>query len=262
MRVLGLSTSPRNTAVALVAIALAVAGCQSQHPTAAIENGADAYRDGRYSDAELIWLETLAESEAYGEDDPRLAQSLRMLANLHIQQGRYDEAKPLLERWMDIRERRLETSDSTFADGLDALAGIHMVQNRYEEAAAIYERSIEVRRTDTMLDSLILAESLENLAGAYNAMGRTDDAMDRLRRAVSIREELLGAYDPSLAEDLHALAVIEHDRGHYREAEVLYVRALDIVQEDRGMTDLFAATALTHLGSLYRVLERHEEALE
>ena len=104
-----------------------------------------------------------------------------MLSNLQIQEQRYDEAKPLLERWMDIKERRGETTDPDFADGVDALAGIHMVQGRFEQAATLYERSVQVRENDGMIDNVELAEGLERLASAYEALGRSDEATPALR---------------------------------------------------------------------------------
>src|SRR4030095_8535744 len=125
--------------LALVWLVLQAVGCATSSPQSTLQDARRAYLDGRKSDAELIWLQSLAEAEAVGEDDPRLTQSLRMLSNLQIQQQRYDEAKPLLERWMDIKERRGENADPEFADGVDALAGIHMVQGRYQQAAALYQ---------------------------------------------------------------------------------------------------------------------------
>ena len=58
--------------------------------------GLEAYQDGRHEDAEAIWQEALAEAEAYGEDDPRLALSLRTLGAIYIQTGRYAEARSTL----------------------------------------------------------------------------------------------------------------------------------------------------------------------
>ena len=78
--------------VAFVACASMTSGCVSTTPPDPLEDGATAYRSGRTADAELIWLDALSQSEAYGEDDPRLAQSLFVLANLAIHQQRFDEA--------------------------------------------------------------------------------------------------------------------------------------------------------------------------
>ena len=94
--------------VVALAFATACASPMAHDPIAgpdAMANGTRAYREGRNSDAELIWRETLAESETYGDDDPRLAQSLFVLSNLAIHEQRFDEARSMLERWLRIQER-------------------------------------------------------------------------------------------------------------------------------------------------------------
>jgi len=223
--------------------------------------GLEAYHAGRYADAELIWLESLAESEAYGEDDPRLAQSLRMLGNLYVQTGRYEEARPMLERWVEIKERRGEVGSSEFADGVEALAGVYLVDGDLEQAIVLYENALEIRENDEVLDSVALAETLERLASCYDARGLRNEARPLYERAIQIRSEVLGGYDETLPESLHSFAVIQHDRGHYWEAEHFYLRALDILDSsDRG-DGAFRPIVLTNLGGLYRVLGRYDEAL-
>src|SRR3990172_10018019 len=123
-------------ALRALAALLLLAGCATTPPAGNLSDGERAYLEGRHTDAELIWLEQLAEAEAYGEDDPRLAQALCMLSNLQIQEQRYDEAKPLLERWIAIRERQGLTMDGQFADGVEAQAGIHAVKG--EPALALH----------------------------------------------------------------------------------------------------------------------------
>jgi len=172
-------------------IALAV-GCASDQPPDSLDDGVTAYREGRTSDAELIWLEALAESEAAGEDDPRLTQSLFVLSNLAIHQQRYEDAKLMLERWLELQENRHQIGDETFADGVEALAGIFMVQGNFPRASELYERALEIRQNDTSEDNVALAENLEELANAYEAQGRREDATPLYERAIQIREEVLG----------------------------------------------------------------------
>ena len=189
-------------------------GCATNTPSDPLEDGVTAYREGRTSDAELIWLEALNKSESVGKEDPRLAQSLFVLSNLAIHQQRFEEAKSLLERWLEIHELRHEIGDETFADGVEALAGIYMVQGNFVRASELYERALEIRENDTSEDNIALAESLEELANAYEAQGRRDEATPLYERAIQIREEVLGAYDVTLADSLHNFAVVNHDRGH------------------------------------------------
>ncbi len=92
----------RNRSVWLgLALLVLVVGCAANRG-GGWRIGLDAYRDGRVDDAELIWLEALSQAEEYGDEDPRLAQSLRMLGNLYIHSGRFDEAAPMMERWLGV----------------------------------------------------------------------------------------------------------------------------------------------------------------
>ena len=108
--------------------------------------GLEAYEDGRHEDAEAIWQEALAASEAYGEDDPRLAQSLRTLGGLYIQTGHYAEARTALERWLEIEERGGDVGSLAFADGAEALAGVYVVDGEFDRAVALYERAGAIRQ--------------------------------------------------------------------------------------------------------------------
>jgi tetratricopeptide (TPR) repeat protein len=248
--------------VALVVCFGLTAGCATQNPAAKLNDGERAYREGRTSDAELIWLESLGEAEAFGEDDPRLAQSLRMLANLQIQQGRYEEARPLLERWIAIRERQGDTMDGGFADGVEALAGIHMVNRDFPRAVALYERSLEIRKSDGMLDNLAMADTLENLGRAYASVGRRQDAEAAFEQSVEIRADVLGSSDPGLAKGLHALGGFQFQRGRYAEADKLYGRALEIVAKGSQPDERFVAQLHHDAGVLSRVTGDPKTALE
>ena len=120
MHALGLRLASRNALPVLSTLIAVTGGCATTTGDP-LTDGTAAYREGRTADAELIWRESLAESEVFGEQDPRLAQSLFALANLAIHQQRYDDAKPLLERWLEIQERKYEEMDeSHLADGVDA----------------------------------------------------------------------------------------------------------------------------------------------
>ena len=218
------------TAFLLLAL-FAAQGCATRgdQASAALE----AYKEARYGDAELIWLEALAEAEAAGEDDPRLAQSLRMLANLYIKTGRFDEAQPLLERWLGIAEQgNGEIPDADVAQGLEAIAGIHLVEGNLDPAISFYERALEIRQGDEERNDVALAETLERLASCYDAKGWGENARPLYERAVEIRSHVQGAYDQNLPESLHGVAATQHDHGNYQQAENFYLRALKILDAE------------------------------
>jgi len=252
----------RALAPVLIAAFVCGLGCAAPYPTTLLRDGERAYYEGRTGDAELIWLEALADSEAYGDDDPRLAQSLRMLANLQIHQGRYAEAQPNLERWLLIADRRGETRDYRYADALDALAGVEVMQGNLARAVTLYERSVEVRENSSGAGGSSLAQTLENLGRTYDATGRLAEAEASLTRAVEIREASLVRNHPSLSASLHTLAAFQQARGRYAEAYPIFERALAIARSSRTRDARSHATLLWQAGSVARAVGANAEALE
>ena len=72
-----------------------------------IAAGSVAYEQGDYAKAEEEWMAALAEAEAFGPADTRLATSLNNLALLYHFQRKYAEAEPLYERALAIDEKTL-----------------------------------------------------------------------------------------------------------------------------------------------------------
>jgi len=72
-----------------------------------IQAGEAAYKQGNYAEAEKQFLAALQVAEKFGPEVPRLATSLRNLAELYRAQGKYAEAEPLLRRALAISEKAL-----------------------------------------------------------------------------------------------------------------------------------------------------------
>jgi tetratricopeptide (TPR) repeat protein len=66
------------------------------------------YKQGRYSEAEPLYIEALAmRKRLLGENHPDVAMSLHNLARLYYSQERYSEAEPLYIKALKIAEDSL-----------------------------------------------------------------------------------------------------------------------------------------------------------
>jgi tetratricopeptide (TPR) repeat protein len=61
-----------------------------------------------------------------------------------IDQGKYDEAKPLYERSLKIYETVLGENHPEVATTLNNLANLLMNQGKYDEAKPLYERALKI----------------------------------------------------------------------------------------------------------------------
>ncbi len=78
------------------------AACQSNGWKSNNAAGIKALQQGRYADAEKLFLAALEEAKGFGPQDPRLATSLNNLAGLYQSQGKYAEAESLFKRSLPI----------------------------------------------------------------------------------------------------------------------------------------------------------------
>ncbi|NEO96258.1 MAG: tetratricopeptide repeat protein [Moorea sp. SIO3G5] len=66
------------------------------------------YNQGRYSDAEPLYLQALdLMKQLLGQNHPLVATSLNNLAGLYDNQGRYSEAEPLYRQALEIAVQQL-----------------------------------------------------------------------------------------------------------------------------------------------------------
>ena len=97
--------------------------------------GMAAYQQGRYGEAETALQSALREAERFSPKDPRVASTLKSLANLYYSQGRFGEAAPLQRRGQAIDEKFQKARDSSMPEMLGDLAATYLRQGRYEDAA-------------------------------------------------------------------------------------------------------------------------------
>jgi tetratricopeptide (TPR) repeat protein len=113
------------------------------HPqVAATLNNGDA------AAAEAYYVEALAIAEtAFGPYHPHTAKISYNLGILYNQMGRYEEAGPLLERSLEIREASLRPEHPMIAQSLEGYADMLRATNRASEAdrADLMARSIRAQ---------------------------------------------------------------------------------------------------------------------
>ena len=65
---------------------------------------------------------------------------------MYESQGKYEEAEPLYQRSLGIRETKLGKDHPNVASSLNNLAGLYESQGKYEEAESLYKRSLGIRK--------------------------------------------------------------------------------------------------------------------
>ncbi len=213
--------------------------------------GMEAYRQGRYAEAEQHFTAALKEAEKFGPDDERLGTSLYYLAEVYRAQGRYADVEPLLRRSLTISEKALGPENPDVAPILDRLATLYQTQGKYAQAEPLYQRSLAIWEKVLGPEHPQVATGLNNLAELYQAQGNYLEAEPLYQRSLAIGEKALGPEHPNVATSLHNLASLYQDQGHYTEAEPLYKRSLAIWEKVLEVISSFAFASFTSRPSAF-----------
>jgi tetratricopeptide (TPR) repeat protein len=184
---------------------------------------ATIYRDqGRYADAEKLYLQALALKEKwFGRDHFTLAPHLNDLALLYRKLGRYAEAEALYKRSLVILERTNGPDAPGTVHALNDLTLIYDEQRRYTDALPLIRESMARRSatTEAALPALFGAQA----GGLITASQALDDSLNVVQRA----------NQSSTGDALKALAV-RLSSGSDRLAELVR-RDQDLAAEAKGL---------------------------
>jgi serine/threonine-protein kinase len=228
------------------------------------ELGLVAWERGDYAAAESIHRETLALRRAVvaerGDPDLDLTASLNNLGLALLNQGRPDEALPLLEELVALRRARFGAVHSRVATALGNLALAYTALARYPEAERAYRESLAQDRDLFGELHPKVAGDLVNLAAALHNQGRTEEAAELARRSLELRRELLGPdHRETLTSQSH-LANQLHGLGRSAEAEALLRDALGRRRAAGPLDHPDAARDLRHLSGVIEDRGRLAEA--
>jgi TonB family protein len=168
------------------------------------------------------------------------AQKISAEAVKLFQQKKYDEALPLAQKAISIRENELGKNHISVAQAWRNLAYIQLQREKRKEAEKAFGNAFEIYEKNQTLspaDEKMFAEMLEAVA-VYEAMnGDITGAEKKFLRAVELREKLNGKDSPDTANSLLKLAQIYQVGGNYEKAAPLLLRALDIKTKKSGKID-------------------------
>ncbi len=193
-----------------------------------MQSAVSAHRSGNYARAEDQLQAALRLAQAFGPDDPRLAETLKGLGLVYFEQNRFEAAAPPLERALEIDGRALGAAHPRFGASLNALALVETRLGAYARAEPRYRQALAIFRQALGPDHLNVAQVLESLGGLYLAQARYGEAEAHYRESLAAFEKALGPKHSDVARLLESTAgaLRLQDRG--AEAEELEARARGI----------------------------------
>ena len=160
---------------------------------------------------------------------------------LHLKEMLLNELDP--SRYIPI------SPDGTYSNIDDARRRVHNLLNRFQKAQLAGISDLDLLTT-------YLLPALEILA----KVGAKKELYDLTLQFQGLLGQLKLTNSPEMAASLDHLAGIYYSQGRYSDAELLYLRALEVIEQHFGVDHPSVAASANNLAELYRLQARYSEA--
>ncbi|MCX7832715.1 MAG: CHAT domain-containing protein [Ignavibacteria bacterium] len=207
---------------------------------------------GKYSDAEVLYLEALSILTNYYPDENFIyAITIDNLGNLYVTMGRYGEAETCYKKAADILKQYNYGENYDYATCLNNLANLYKESGRYNEAIELYKEAIRIFGITLDRTHPLYAIALDNLATVYTYLGRYKEAEPLMKKALNVFEINYGKNNVDYLITSNNLGVLYLTIKKYDEAERYFKQTIEIYKDLYSEENIDYAVTLNNLGLLY-----------
>ena len=177
-----------------------------------------------------------------------------------MKQGKLDEAKVMLHRALQGKEKALGPNHTDTLRAVDDLADLLDQQGKLEEAQAMWDRALRGREKTLGPDHTDTLRTVYDLASLLEDQGKLDEAQAMYDRALRGYEKVLGPDHTSTLGTVANLAALLSDQGKFDEAKVMFDRVLQGYEQALGPDHTDSLDTVDRLGRLLYYQGKLEEA--
>lgn len=201
------------------------------------------------------------QKQALGDNDPRVGETCRYLAEALVQALQFDEAEKLCQMALDIHKESGEPlSLEETADR--RLMGLICDTKGNHEVALEHLILASTAMAANGLESEVASVDL-SIGDIYLSLGRYDEAVLAYQKALAVFKSSKGENHPSVASVFVRLADLYNKTGKLRESKLHCENALKIYgKPSAGTNNEEIASGLTDVAAIYESMSDHEQALK
>ncbi|XP_042049340.1 protein KINESIN LIGHT CHAIN-RELATED 3-like [Salvia splendens] len=201
------------------------------------------------------------QKEVLGENDPRVGETCRYLAEAHIQAMQFDEAQKLCQMALDIhRENGAPASVEEAADR--RLMGM-ICESKGDHEAALEHLVLASMAMVANGQESEVASVDSSIGDTYLSLNRYDEAIFAYQKALTSLKTSKGENHPAVASVFVRLADLYNKTGKFRDSRSYCENALRIYEKPvPGIAPEEIASGLTDISAIYESMEEPEQALK
>ncbi len=193
--------------------------------------------------------------------DPRVQADLyETLGSIYQKLGKFDRADSLLQQALNQRKLLFGEDSLEVARSMVALGKLRSDQAQYEQAEKLIRQGLDIEKRHLPSDNSVVLTGETALGAVLAARGNYEQAIAVLNDAVRAQSKPGIAVTPGLANSLSELANAQYEAGHYKIADPLFRRVLEIHRQLYGARHPLVADDLGNLGAVQQDLGYYTEA--
>ncbi len=186
--------------------------------------------------------------EAFGKEDPTVADT-QYHAGIALENGgRFAEARQALERALAMRIKLLGPEHLSVGQSYKALGGLVDTMGGTEEALELFRRAQAIFEKTLPPDHQQLATALSSIAIQLDQLDRSREALPLHLRGIAILEKKPKGNEIALSFGLTALGVCYDGLERYQDALAAFRRALALKEQVLGRDHVVLAYTLSPMG--------------
>ncbi|HEU5056957.1 MAG TPA: serine/threonine-protein kinase [Kofleriaceae bacterium] len=190
--------------------------------------------------------------EAFGQEHPKVAETLANAAVALADGGRFAEARQAHERALALKIKLLGPEHLSVGQTYKALGGLVDTMGGTEEALALFRRAQAIYEKSLPPDHQWQATVLSSIAVQLDKLDRPREALPLHLRGIAILERKPKGNEIALSFGLTNLGVCYEELERYRDALAVYRRAIALKEQVLGRDHPAIAYTLSPMGLVAR----------
>ncbi|MFN0149784.1 MAG: protein kinase domain-containing protein [bacterium] len=218
---------------------------------------------GNLAGARSLFEETLVfHSRVLGENHPSYALALENLANVDLQEKKYDDALVALQRVREIRARNLGEDHIQVARTTQNMAVVASRSGQAERSLELFESVLPLFRSKLGENNTETAACERNMSVTLLTLGRYSECDQLLRQSIATFREAYGDDHVQVARARFELGRSLSVQERWQDAAEMVALALPILRASEGDTTKRTQDAAAILVKAYEKLGRGADAEE
>lgn len=200
--------------------------------------------------------------ETLGPDHPDTLRSMRELATVFKEQGRYPEAESLLRQTLGRQQRVLGADHPDTFITITVLAAVCEAEDQPMTSEKLFTDLWKLQKKVLGPDHMETLSTIGSFAAFLGRQGRHEEAIQLEEERLERTQRTEGARSPRTTTAMTITAAAYEAGGQPSEAEKLYTGAMEILKQALGPDDPATLEQADHVARLERCQGRPLEALK